>query len=159
MNALARGLYEGTEYEFLESRIRQVGNLAEKMKNFGVPLVEPTGGHAVFIDAVSFLQHIPREQFPGQLLNTEFYLEAGIRGSEIGTLMADRDPATRENRFPAAEYVRLAVPRRVYSDNHMNYVATAVGNVFQRRDSLKKGFKITREAPILRHFTVELERL
>lgn len=159
MNALARGLYEGTEYDFLESRIRQVGNLAGEMKSYGVPLIEPTGGHAVFIDALKFLPHIPREQFPGQTLNTEIYLEAGIRGSEIGTLMADRDPVTRENRYPAGEYVRLAVPRRVYSDNHMNYVAVAVGNVWQRRDFIKKGLRIAKEAPILRHFTVALERL
>jgi tryptophanase len=159
MNALARGLYEGTEYDFLESRIRQVGDLAAEMKSYGVPLIEPTGGHAVFIDSLKFLPHIPREQFPGQTLNTEIYLEAGIRGSEIGTLMADRDPVTRENRYPAGEYVRLAVPRRVYSDNHMNYVAVAVGNVWQRRESITKGLRITREAPILRHFTVDLERL
>ena len=159
MNALAQGLYDGTEYEFLESRIRQVKLLAGKMKSFGIPLVEPTGGHAVFIDALKFFPHIPREQFPGQTLSAEIYLEAGIRGSEIGTLMADRDPETRENRFPALEFVRLAVPRRVYSDNHMNYAATAVANIWERRSSIKKGFKIVSEAPILRHFTVELERV
>jgi tryptophanase len=87
------------------------------------------------------------------------YLEGGIRSSEIGALMADRDPVTRENRFTGKEMVRLAIPRRVYTDNHMEYVAAAVGNVFEGRSSVKRGFKIVTEAPILRHFTIGLERL
>ncbi|MBM3420532.1 MAG: tryptophanase [Bacteroidetes bacterium] len=159
MNALARGLYEGTEFEYLEARVRQVHLLGSLLKEAGVPVQEPFGGHAVFIDALKFMPHIPREQFPAQTLAVEVYIEGGIRGVEIGAIMADRDPVTRENRFPALELVRLAIPRRVYSDNHMRYVAAAIINVFNRRDTIEKGLRIKTEAPIMRHFTAELERL
>jgi tryptophanase len=159
MNALAQGLYEGTEEEYLEARIKQVTNLGRKIKEYGIQVLEPFGGHAIFIDAKAFLPQIPESEFPAQVLAVEFYIEGGIRSAEIGTLMADRDPVTRENRFSGKEMVRLAVPRRVYSDNHMDYVAAIVRNVFERRDSIKKGLRIKKEAPILRHFTIELERL
>jgi tryptophanase len=159
MNALAQGLYEGTDYEYLSYRIRQVSYLGSKMKEYGIPVLEPFGGHAIFIDAKQFLPQIPDKEYPAQVLATELYTEGGIRSAEIGTLMADRDPLTRENRFSGKELVRLAVPRRVYSDNHMDYVAAVVKNVFERRESISKGFRIVKEAPILRHFTIELERL
>jgi tryptophanase len=159
MNALAQGLYEGTEPEYLEARIKQVGLLASEMEKAGIPLIKPTGGHAVFIDALSFLPHIPRVEFPGQTLVAELYLEGGIRCAEIGAIMADRDPVTRENRFPILELVRLAVPRRVYSDNHIRYTAAVAGKVWERRSDIRRGLKISEEAPILRHFTVSLERL
>ena len=159
MNALARGLYEGTDFEYLSSRIRQVGLLGARMKDYGIPVLEPFGGHAIFIDALDFLRSVPKEEFPAQVLAVEIYIEGGIRGTEIGTLMADRDPVTRENRFTGRELVRLAVPRRVYSDNHMDYVAAVAKNVFDRKESIKRGLRIIKEAPILRHFTVELEKL
>jgi tryptophanase len=159
MNALAQGLYEGTEYEYLEARIKQVAYLGKMMKEYGIPILEPFGGHAIFIDAKKFFSEIPIEEFPAQALAVELFIEGGVRGTEIGTLMADRDPVTRENRYPILEMVRLAIPRRVYSNNHMDYVAAAVKNVFEKRSTFKRGLKITREAPILRHFTVELERL
>jgi tryptophanase len=159
MNALAQGLYEGTEFDYLESRINQVAFLGSAMKEFGIPLLEPFGGHAIFIDAKKFLPHFPKEEFRAQTLAIELYIEGGIRGVEIGALMADRDPLTRENRFPDLELVRLAIPRRVYSDNHMDYVATVVKNVFDRKNSIKHGVKIIWEAPIMRHFTVQLEKL
>jgi tryptophanase len=159
MNALAQGLYDGTDFAYLESRISQVTRLGERMMSYGVPVIEPVGGHAVFIDAIGFLPHIPREEFTAQTLAVEVYLEGGVRGAEIGTLMADRDPATRENRYPKLELLRLAVPRRVYTSSHMEYVAATVGNVFLNRNKIRRGFKITSEAPILRHFTVGLERL
>jgi tryptophanase len=159
MNALAQGLYEGTEEEYLEARIKQVTNLGRKIKEYGIQVLEPFGGHAIFIDAKTFLPQIPESEFPAQVLAVELYIEGGIRSAEIGTLMADRDPVTRENRFSGKEMVRLAVPRRVYSDNHMDYVAAIVRNVFERRDTIKKGLRIKKEAPILRHFTIELERL
>lgn len=158
MNALAQGLFEGTEYDFLVSRIRQVEYLGNKLKEYGVPVQEPFGGHAVFVDALRFLPHITREEFPAQTLTIEAYLEGGIRGVEIGALLADRDPDTRLNRFPKLELLRLAIPRKVYTDNHMNYVAAAIGNVYQRRDTIKKGVKIISEAPIMRHFTIVLDR-
>lgn len=159
MNVLAQGLYEGTELPYLESRINQVAHLGSKMNEYGVPLLEPFGGHAIFIDAKKFLPHIPKEEFPAQTLAIELYLEGGVRGVEIGALMADRDPLTRQNRYPDLEMVRLALPRRVYSDNHMDYVAAVVRNVFDRRDQVKRGVQIEWEAPIMRHFTVRLDRL
>jgi tryptophanase len=159
MNALAQGLYEGTEELYLDSRIGQVAYLGGKMKEFGIPVLEPFGGHAIFVDAKQFLPQIPDEEFPGQLLAVELFIEGGVRSTEIGTLMADRDPVTRENRFTGKELVRLAIPRRVYSTKHMDYVAAVAGNVFERRELIRRGFKIKIEAPILRHFTVELERL
>ncbi len=159
MNALAQGLYEGTDFKYLESRIRQVAYLGKKMKEYEIPVLEPFGGHAIFVDALRLLPQIPREQFPAQTLAIELYIEGGVRTAEIGTLMADRDPATRENRFPDREMIRLAIPRRVYSDNHMDYIAAAFRNVYERKDAIKRGLKITREAPILRHFTVEMARL
>ncbi len=159
MNALATGLNEGTESSYLESRIRQVEYLGTCMKKYGIPVLEPFGGHAVFIDAKKFLPGIPPEEFPAQTLAVEMYLEGGIRSAEIGALMADRDPVTRENRYPALEMVRLAIPRRVYSDNHMDYVAAVAASVFERRDKIKKGLRIVKEAPILRHFTVALDRM
>ncbi len=159
MNALAQGLYEGTEFTYLDSRIKQVGYLGNKLKSSGIPLIEPFGGHAIFIDALEFLPVIPREEFPAQTLAIELYTEGGVRGVEIGALMADRDPFTRENRFPDLEMVRLAIPRRVYTNNHMDYIAAVACNVFERRDQLIHGVRIKNEARIMRHFTVELERL
>lgn len=159
MNALAQGLYEGTEFEYLQTRIKQVEYLGAKLDEYGIRYQRPTGGHAIFVDALQILPNVPREQFPAQTLGVELYLEAGIRGVEIGTLLADRDPVTRENRYPELEFLRLAIPRRVYTNNHMDVVATALKNVFDRRDKITKGYKITFEAPIMRHFTVELEKV
>ncbi|NSW94065.1 MAG: tryptophanase [Bacteroidales bacterium] len=159
METLATGLYEGTDFSYLESRVRQVEYLGTMMKQKGVPLLEPFGGHAVFIDAGRFLPYVPKEEFVAQTVAIELYIEGGIRASEIGTLMSDRDPETRENRYPKLELVRLAVPRRVYTDNHMEYTAATTARVFERRDSIKRGFRIVHEAPIMRHFTVKLEKL
>jgi tryptophanase len=159
MNALAQGLYEGTESDFLESRIRQVTRLGEKIQAAGIPVQVPIGGHAVFIDAGTFLPQIPAGEFPAQRLAVEIYLEGGVRGTEIGTLMADRDPVTRLNRHPELELIRLAVPRRVYTDNHMDYVAATLTNVWERRSEITRGLAIRWEAPIMRHFTVELDLL
>ncbi len=159
MNALAQGLYEGTEFSYLESRINQVASLGTKMKEYGIPVLEPFGGHAVFIDAKKFLPDIPKEEFPAQTLAIELYIEGGVRGIEIGALMADRDPSNRQTRYPELEMVRLAIPRRVYTNNHMDYVAAAVNNVFERREKIKRGVKIIWEAPIMRHFTIALERI
>ena len=159
MNALAQGLDEGTEFDYLETRINQVAYLGKKLTDFGIPVQKPYGGHAIFVDAKKFLPNLPKEEYVAQTLAVELYIEAGIRGVEIGTLLADRDPETRENRYPELELVRLAIPRRVYTNNHMDVIAVALKNVFDRRDQIKKGFKILNEAPIMRHFTVELERM
>ena len=157
MAALAVGLNEATEFEYLESRISQVEYLGNKLIEFGIPIQKPIGGHAVFIDSLKFLPNIPREEYPAQTLANEIYKEAGIRTVEIGTLLADRDPETRENRYPKLELVRLAIPRRTYTNNHMDYIAVAIKNVYDRRDEIEKGYNITWESEILRHFTVKLE--
>jgi len=158
MAALAQGLREVIEPDYLETRIRQVEFLGNSLSVAGVPVQQPIGGHAVFIDALKFLPFVKREEFVAQTLALELYLEGGVRGVEIGTLMADRDPISRENRFPKTEMVRLAIPRRVYTNSHMEYVAATVRNVFERRESIKSGYRITWEAEILRHFTIELEK-
>ena len=159
MNALAQGLYEGTEYNYLETRVGQVAYLGQKLADYGIPIQQPSGGHAIFVDARKFLPNVPKEQFQAQTLAVELYLEGGVRGVEIGTLMADRDPETRENRYPKLELMRLTIPRRVYTNNHMDYVAACLKNIYDRRDEIATGLRIVREAPILRHFTVELDKI
>ncbi len=159
MNALAVGLDEGTEFDYLETRIKQVEYLGNKLKEYGIPFQTPAGGHAIFIDANKVLPNVPKEEFRAQTLGVELYLEGGIRGVEIGAILADRDPITRENRYPKLELLRLAIPRRVYTNNHMDVIAAALKNVYDRRDTINRGVTIKWEAPIMRHFTVELERL
>ena len=159
MAALAVGLMENTEFDMLDTRIRQVQYLAAKLDEYGIPYQRPAGGHAIFVDADRVLTHIPKEEFPAQTLTCELYLEAGIRACEIGYILADRDPVTRENRFGGLDFVRLCIPRRVYTNNHMDVIAAALKNVYDRRESITRGLKITKEAPLMRHFTVELERL
>ena len=157
MNALAVGLDEGTEFDYLETRIGQVEYLGKKLDEYGIPYQRPAGGHAIFVDARKVLPNVPKEEFTAQTLGVELYLEAGIRGVEIGAILADRDPVTRENRYPELELLRLAIPRRVYTNNHMDVIAAALKNVYDRRDQITRGYVITREQPIMRHFTVELE--
>jgi len=157
MNAIAQGLYEGTDFDYLDTRIKQVEYLGNRLMEFGIPIQQPIGGHAIFVDAKRFLPGLKKEEFPAQTLAIQLYLESGVRGVEIGAILADRDPITRENRFPKLEFLRLAIPRRVYTNNHMDVVAVALKNVFDRRKKLTRGFKIIREAPIMRHFTIELD--
>ena len=159
MNAIAVGLREGTEFATLETRIKQVEYLAKRLDDFGIPYQHPAGGHAVFLDANKILCNLPKEEFRAQTLGVELYLEGGIRGVEIGAVLADRDPVTRENRYPKLELLRLAIPRRVYTNNHMEYLAVAIKNVYDRREKITKGCEITWEAPILRHFTCEFKRV
>ncbi|MEN8116971.1 MAG: tryptophanase [Bacteroidota bacterium] len=159
MNALAVGLNEVTDEHYLENRIQQVAYLGNKLIEWNIPVQKPIGGHAVFIDAKKFLPNVPKEEYIAQTLAIELYLEAGVRGVEVGTLLADRDPVTRENRYPHLEMLRLAIPRRTYTNNHMDVVAVALKNIFDRRESIKTGYKIKYEAPIMRHFSVELERV
>jgi tryptophanase len=159
MAAMAVGLDEGTEFDYLNTRIRQVAYLGSKLDEYGIAYQRPAGGHAIFVDALKVLPHVPREEFPAQTLGAELYLEAGIRGVEIGAILADRDPVTRENRYPKLEMLRLAIPRRTYTNNHMDLIAAALKNVADRSSHIKRGYKIVYEAPIMRHFTVELEKI
>ncbi len=159
MGALAVGLDEATEFDYLESRVEQVHFLGRRLMELDVPVQQPIGGHAIYLDANRFVPTIPREQFRAQALAVELYIVGGIRGVEIGTIMADRDPITRENRYPKLELVRLAIPRRVYTNNHMNFVAEVLKQIYDTRHEAKKGYRIVYEPPILRHFTVELEKI
>ncbi|MCX6287033.1 MAG: tryptophanase [Bacteroidetes bacterium] len=159
LNAIAQGLYEATEFDYLETRVKQVEYLGDKLLDYGIPIQQPIGGHAIFVDAKRFLPHVKKEEFIAQTLAVHLYIEAGVRGVEIGTLLADRDPVTRENRYPELELMRLAIPRRVYTNNHMDLVAAGLKNLWDRRNTIKHGFRIVREAPIMRHFTVELEKI
>ena len=159
MEALAVGLDENTEFDNLETRIHQVEFLAGLLDEYGIPYQRPVGGHALFVDADKVLTKVPKEEFPAQTLAIELYLEAGVRGCEIGYILADRDPVTRENRFGGLDLLRLCVARRVYTDNHMRVIAAALKNVFDRRDEITRGVEIVWEAELMRHFTVKLERI
>lgn len=158
LGALAEGLMESTEYSFLKARVGQVEYLGNKLIEYGIPVQHPIGGHAVFIDALSFYPQLPQSEYPAQVLGVELYKEAGVRGVEIGTLLADRDPVTRAERYPKMELLRLAIPQRTYTFNHMDYIAAAVKNVYDRRDEIKSGLEIVWQAEILRHFTVRLKK-
>lgn len=159
MEALAAGLDEGTEFDYLQTRINQVHYLGRKLSEAGIPVQQPYGGHAIFVDARAFLHKVPREEYVAQTLACILYLEAGVRAVEIGTLLADRDPVTRENRYPRLELLRLAIPRRVYTNLHMDVVVAGLKNIYEQRDTISTGLRITSEAPILRHFTVELAKV
>jgi tryptophanase len=159
MEALARGLREVIDDAYLASRVRQVNYLATLLRDNGVPIVEPPGGHAVYLDTLKFLPHVPQSQFPGVAILIEMYIEAGVRAVELGTLVfAKKDPETGETIYPKLELVRLAIPRRVYTNQHMEVVANAVTRVFRRRDQIR-GVKIVYEPPVLRHFLARFERL
>lgn len=159
LEAMAIGLEEVTDEDYLSFRINQVKNLGEMLTEKGIPIVLPPGGHAIYIDALGFLPHIPRDQFPAQALTAALYAEAGVRSVEIGSLMfAHPDSETGETIYPDLELVRLAIPRRVYTNMQMNYVAESLISLYNNRDKIK-GLKITYEAPVLRHFTARLEEV
>jgi len=159
LEAIARGLKEVLSEDYLAFRIGQVAQLGEMLMAAGVPIVTPVGGHAVYIDAKRFLPDVPQSQFPGQALVVALYREYGVRAVEVGSLMfAEADPATGEMRYPRLELVRLAVPRRVYTTEHMRYVAESVNELYRQRDRLR-GLRITYEAAVLRHFTARLEEI
>ncbi len=151
MEALARGLFEGIEEDYLRYRIDQVRYLGEKLSNAGIPIMKPIGGHAVFINGRAFLPHVKQENFPSQTLCVECYIEGGIRGVEVGTILAGRNQKTGENIYPKLDLMRLAIPRRVYCKEHLDYVCETVINVYKRREKIK-GFEFDFESPTLRHF-------
>lgn len=161
LEALAIGLQEGVEESYLEYRIEQVEYLGNELAKRGIPIIQPTGGHGVYIDARKFYPHIPQKEFPGQALVVELYKTAGVRGVELGSCaFAKKHPETGEIIYPELDLVRLSISRRVYTNRHMDVVASALEDVFSRRDQMK-GLKIIYEGPIisLRHFTAKFELL
>jgi tyrosine phenol-lyase len=159
LEAFAQGLEEVVDEDYLKYRIRSVAYVVEKLDALGVPVFKPAGGHAIYLDAAAFLPHIPAREYPGQALACALYLEGGIRACEIGSVMFGRDdPGTGEFQPARLEMVRLAIPRRVYTQSHMDYVVECVGEVFARRDAIR-GVRIAWEPPILRHFTARFEPL
>ncbi len=159
LEAMARGLVEATDEKYLAYRTGQIRYLAERLQENRIPIVEPPGGHALFLDGKRFLPHIPQSQFPAQALTIALYVEGGIRGCEIGSVMfAHKDAATGEMKYPALDLVRLAIPRRVYTQSHLDYVADVIIELYRKRETIR-GVKLVWEAPLLRHFTAKFERV
>jgi tryptophanase len=157
LEAIAIGLEEVMDENYLAYRIRSIEYLTNKLIEAGVPVMQPAGGHAVYLDAKAFLPHIPVDQYPGQVLACALYVEGGIRSVEIGSLMFGKYDALGDLVPAPMELVRLAIPRRVYTQSHIDYVAEVILEVFEKRTDLK-GLRIVEEAPVLRHFTAKFER-
>lgn len=158
LDAMAVGLREGLDESYLEYRLAQTAYFAEKLKEAGVPILEPPGGHAVYLDAGSFLPHIPQKDFPAQALAAELYLEGGVRGVEIGSVMFAREDQSGKIIYPKLELVRLAIPRRVYTRAHLDHAVDTIWRIAARRDQLR-GFRMTYAPELLRHFTARFEPL
>lgn len=158
MEAMAIGLKESMQFEYIEHRVKQVRYLGERLKEAGIPVIEPIGGHAVFLDARRFCPHLTQDQFPAQSLAATLYLYSGVRAMERGIVSAGRDKLTGKNHAPKLETVRLTIPRRVYTYRHMDYVANAVIHLFKERDQIK-GLKFVYEPKQLRFFTARFEEI
>ena len=159
LDAMAVGLYEGLDEAYLAYRLGQTAYLAEIINKAGFPTIQPAGGHAVYIDAGSVLPQIPHGEFPGQALAVEMYLEGGIRACEIGSVMfAHPDPDSGEMVYPSLELVRLAIPRRTYTQSHMDYIGDTLARIASRASSLR-GYKFTYAPELLRHFTAKFQPL
>jgi tryptophanase len=159
LDALAVGLWEGLDEDYLAYRLGQTEYLAERLLEKDIPIVEPPGGHAVYLDARRLLPHIPQSEFPGQALSIALYLEGGIRSVEIGSVMfAQKNPASGEMIFPKLELVRLAIPRRVYTQAHLDYVADTIIRIASKKEEIR-GLKIIYQPAFLRHFTAHFAPL
>ena len=159
LDAMATGLREGLDEDYLAYRLGQTAYLGEKLIEIGVPIVEPPGGHAIYIDAGGLLPHIPPAEFPGQALSIQLYLEGGIRGVELGSVaFAYPDPDTGEMIHPQMELIRLAIPRRVYTQAHMDYIVKTLKGIKAGKDTIH-GYRITYAPELLRHFTAQFAPL
>jgi tyrosine phenol-lyase len=158
MEALAIGIEESVEDDHVRARVGQVQYLGELLTEWNIPIVQPVGGHGVFLDAKKFYPHIPQDQFPAQRLAAELYLDSGIRSMERGVVSAGRDQETGDHRYPALELVRLAIPRRVYTQAHMDVTAEAVKAVYDDREKMR-GLKMVYEPEYLRFFQARFEHI
>ena len=158
MEAMAVGIREMVDDDYIRHRVRQVGYLGELLTSAGIPLVQPVGGHGVFLDAQRFLPHLSQDVYPAQALAAELFLDSGVRSMERGVVSAGRDPKTGRNRTPKLELVRLTIPRRVYTDRHLEVVAESVINVWRRRDEIG-GLEMIYEPATLRFFTARFRPL
>jgi len=157
LEAMARGLWEGLDEDYLAYRIAHTKYLADRLLEEGIPILEPPGGHAVYLDVLRFLPHVPQSQLPGQALACALYVEGGVRGVEIGSVMfAEEDPETGETVYPALEMVRLAIPRRVYTQAHLDYVVEVCKRLYEGRERIR-GLRYTYKPRLLRHFTARFE--
>ncbi len=157
LDAIAVGLWEGLEENYLEYRVGQTKYFGERLLEIGVPIVEPPGGHAIYVDAGKMLSHISRDIFPGQALSIELYLEGGIRAVELGSVaFAFEDPSTGETIYPPLEMLRLAIPRRVYTRAHLDFVVDVFGRIMENRETIP-GYRFTYAPKLLRHFTAQYE--
>jgi tyrosine phenol-lyase len=156
MEAVAIGISESVDYEHIKARVGQVEYLGNKLLEAGVPIVEPIGGHAVFLDAKRFLPHVPQDQFPAQAIAAQLYVEAGVRSMERGVVSAGRNPETGDHRYPKLELVRLTIPRRVYTQAHMDVTAEAVIELYENREKIK-GLRMIYEPKYLRFFQARFE--
>lgn len=158
MEALAIGIKESVQDEHIKARVGQVFYLGAKLLKLGIPIVKPVGTHGVFIDAKKFLSHVPQSNFPAQTLAAEIYVDSGVRAMERGVVSAGRNKETGEHNYPKLELVRLTIPRRVYTQAHMDVIAESVQRVYERRDSIK-GMKLIYEPEYLRFFQAKFEKL
>ncbi len=158
MEAMARGIVESVDDDHIRSRIGQVEYLGQKLLDWDIPIVKPVGGHAIFLDALRFYPHIPQDQFPAQALATDIYIEAGVRSMERGVVSAGRNPETGDHRYPKLELVRLTIPRRVYTQAHMDVTAEAIEETWWNRDKAT-GLRMVYEPAYLRFFQARFERL
>lgn len=157
LEALAVGLKEGMDENWLRYRLASIEYIADRLDEYGIPYQAPAGGHGIFLDAAKFYPHIPYYEFPGQVLAIELYKECGLRTCDIGSYMMGNDPDTGKQIESMNEFTRLAIPRRVYTQSHYDMVVEAINEVWKNRENVKRGYRVTWEPPILRHFQAELE--
>ena len=158
MEALAIGIAEGVDDAHIASRVRQVRYLGKLLLDWDIPIMEPIGGHAIFLDAKRFYDHLPQDVFPAQTLAAELYIDSGVRAMERGIVSAGRNPETGEHRYPALELTRLTIPRRVYTQAHMDVVAESIKAIFDEREKTK-GLKMVYEPEYLRFFQARFEKI
>ena len=158
MEAMAIGIEESVSDAHMKARIGQVIYLGEQLRSFGIPITEPIGGHGIFLDAKRFLPHLDQDKFPAQALAAELYIDSGVRSMERGVVSAGRNPKTGKNYYPKLELVRLTIPRRVYTQAHMDVIAESVENVFVHRNKIK-GLKMIHEPKYLRFFQARFAKL